>query len=103
MQRLTSPLAAALAVTAIAAFVLAFALAHATGPAHAGRPAIVPLRAAGGGVSLPHLSTAAPVPPLAQPAPAATPTPAPAVLPPVPKPAKPKSHVTKPVVIVGSG
>jgi len=102
---LTSPLAAALAVTAIAAFVFAFALARATGPAHAGRPAIVPLRAAGGGVSLPHLSTAAPVPPLAQPAPAATPTPAPtpAVLPPVPKPAKPKSHVTKPVVIVGSG
>jgi hypothetical protein len=107
-----SLLSAAVGAAAVAAFVLGFALARATGTAHAGRsPVIRELHAAGGGVSLPHLSDAAPLPALARRAPVvrAAPVANPASAPPKPSPAPPKpsrpkraQHV-EPVVIVGSG
>jgi hypothetical protein len=87
-----SPFVAAVAVAAVVAFVLAFVLGGATAAGSPAGPAVRPLHAAGGGLNLPHLSQAAPLPGLAQPA-------SPAVrLPPASR-----SSSRTPVVIVGSG
>jgi hypothetical protein len=114
MSRLPlSPAVAGLALGALVALLLAFALARATasdGPA--APPDVRPLRTGGAALSLPRLSQATPLPGLARTAPAArtvrapvvTTVPAPVEPSPVtakPKPAKPKP--AKPVVIVGSG
>jgi hypothetical protein len=104
-----TPLRAAVALAAIAAFVLCFALARATAPAHARGPQVRPLTARGGGVALPHLSQATPLPGLARPAPKPEPPPtrtvtAPAAAPkPKPLPPVTRAKPRKPVVIVGSG
>jgi hypothetical protein len=92
-----SPAWVAVAAASLAAFAGAFALARATAPEHESSPRGLPaLRSGGGAVSLPHLSQASDLPPLAAPAPVHTTPPPPA--PPVAAPTPPK-----PVVIVGSG
>ena len=96
-----SPAWVAVAAASLAAFAGAFALARATAPAHGAAPHGLPaLRSGGGAVSLPHLSQAPDLPPLAAPAAVHTAPPPPA--PPVAAPAQPKPK-PKPVVIVGSG
>lgn len=108
--------AAAVAVAGLAVFALAFFVGRLTAPAHAqASPALTPVHGSAPGMSLPQLSQAAPVPPLAaKPKPQirvkvrTVPVPAPtttAVTPPAPqkKKAPARTKAPSPVTIVGHG
>jgi hypothetical protein len=99
-------------VAAVAAFVAAFLLARANASSgQVGQP-ITPVKGAGSGLAVPHLSSSAPaLPALAKPAAkpvvrrVAAPrrSPPPAALKPAPLPPVSKAKPQKPVVIVGHG
>ena len=109
--------AAAVAVAGLAVFALAFFAGRLTAPAHAqASPALTPVHGSAPGMSLPQLSQAAPVPPLAAkpkpqirvkvrtvpvPAPTTTAAAPPTVAPKKKAPAKKKAP--SPVTIVGHG